>query len=186
MCCVAISDVSHPTSGEKPSAPDQRSHELCGAHKVLRLRDSLIDIRHSRKGRTRSAERPPPASVGVCASSPLRWPDQGWSRTCMQSCGRRPRFCCARTESSVRSPAAVSPPSVQLVRPSSWDVAAVRPGGSRRHLSRPGRDNAAVRCRLAKRPALPGERCGRCAARHDRAVSQVTSRAAESLVDRRP
>jgi hypothetical protein len=29
-----ISDVSHPTSGEKPSAADQRSRRLCVAHKV--------------------------------------------------------------------------------------------------------------------------------------------------------
>jgi len=32
-----ISDVSQPTSGEKPSAADQRSRRLCLAHKVPRL-----------------------------------------------------------------------------------------------------------------------------------------------------
>jgi hypothetical protein len=36
-----ISDVSHPTSGEKPSAADQRSQRLCPAHKVPGVRDSL-------------------------------------------------------------------------------------------------------------------------------------------------
>ena len=58
---------------------------------------------------------------------------------------------------------------------------------SRRDLSRPWRGSAAARCRLARPLALPGGRySGRCAARHDRAASQVTSESAESLVDRRP
>ena len=36
-----ISGVSHPTSGEKPSAADQRSRRLCLAHKVPGLCDSV-------------------------------------------------------------------------------------------------------------------------------------------------
>ena len=42
-----ISDVSHPTSGEKPSAADQRSRRLCLTHKVPGLRDSLSPERQA-------------------------------------------------------------------------------------------------------------------------------------------
>ena len=50
-----ISDVSHPTSGEKPSAADQRSRRLCPAHKAPGLRDSLRGKRARRVRRISSA-----------------------------------------------------------------------------------------------------------------------------------